>query len=93
VEQQTLRELFSNTERLTRELIEHLDKGFVPKVQQLKQLVRNGEPTADEVLDVTVRNQAATVLISDDFNQGLCAKMDEFLSAIDHALARHINQS
>jgi hypothetical protein len=92
LDQLTLRELFSNSEKLARELIEHLDKGFVPKVRHLHEMVQGDNPAAAEVLDVTVRNHAATVLAGDDFSQGLCAKMDEYLSAIEHALSRHIDQ-
>lgn len=92
-DQLTLRELFTNAERLARELFEHLEKGVLPKIQNLDQLTKCTEDQTDEsVPDVSVRRAAAELLGSDEFSQKLLEKMDEYLSAIDNAIERHINQ-
>ena len=93
VAQLTLRELFTNAERLAREIIEHLEQGFIPKIHNLDRLVRAQEEGADEVLDVTVRNTAAAALSSDEFSQKLLARMNEYLVAIDNAIERQVNHS
>jgi hypothetical protein len=53
--------------RLNRELIEHLDQGFVPKVHQLRRLTRPPRPGDEIPGDKAVHAQAASVLESDNF--------------------------
>ena len=88
----TLRELFTGSERFARELIDHLDHNFIPQVQHLDRLVRShANPIKrEEIQDITVRNQAATVINSDQFTQQLCQKIMEYLAAIDKAVNREI---
>ena len=90
VEELTLRELFNDSQRLTRELIEHLDQGFLPKVRELTRLVRPaaGDPEYEHVEDITVRNHAARVLESEAFTQQLYIKVEQYYRAIDANLAR-----
>jgi len=88
--QLTLRELFTHAERLARELIEHLDQGFLPKLQTMRELARPVDDlNAEQVPDVTVRNQAKQLLDSDEFTQPLLRKLDDYLQAIDVALHRN----
>ncbi|MCA9015065.1 MAG: hypothetical protein KDA77_07000 [Planctomycetaceae bacterium] len=88
--QLTLREMFSDTERLSSELIEHLELGFIPTNEQLIRLVREVPAGVEKrrVEDISVRNQVAELLKSDHFTQELFQKLDEYLKAID----RSINQ-
>lgn len=88
IEQLTLRELFTQTERLTRELIEHLEQGVLPKIQTLEQLVN--EKDFDQVNDMTIRNQAASVLQADEYSRVLSHKMDEHLQGIELALRKRL---
>jgi hypothetical protein len=91
LKQMTLREILIETERLTRELAEHLDQSFIPKCHELSRLVRpiNGEPPDVRALeDVTVRTQAARILETDTFTETIFEKLTEFSRAIDEAVGR-----
>tara|TARA_R110002095_G_scaffold149943_1_gene129564 strand:+ start:2465 stop:2743 length:279 start_codon:yes stop_codon:yes gene_type:complete len=81
----TLREMFSDTERLAAELVEHLELGFIPTNEQLIRLVRVVPDGIEQrqVEDISVRNQAAELLKCDNFTQDLFEKLDEYLKAID----------
>ena len=93
IEQLTLREMFTNAERLTSELTEHLERGFLPKIHGLGKLVRPpAELDPDEVVeDLTVRNHTAQVLDSEKFMAELFEKTERYLQAIDHAVGRILN--
>lgn len=84
LEQLTLREKLTEAERVTRELIEHLDRGFIPKAHELRRVVRPHYegPDGTPVQDVTVRNHAARVLESDQFTEKLYEKLDRYFAAI-----------
>jgi hypothetical protein len=91
LEQMTLREKLTEAERLTRELIDHLDQGFLPRCHDLSRLVRpiNGEPPALRALeDVTVRTQVAHILESETFTESLFQKLSTYCQAIDEAVGR-----
>lgn len=85
LDQMPLRELFVHIEHQARDLAEHLDLNFLPKLQALDDSV---QPKHEDhtVRDVTVRNRAAQVLESDKFTQQLLQKMHDCLNAIDVAL-------
>lgn len=55
--------------RLNRELIEHLEQGFIPKVHSLRRSTRPERPGAETVAmgDKTVHATAASVLEADHF--------------------------
>jgi hypothetical protein len=90
VDQLTLRELFKDAERLTRELTEHIDQGFIPKSQALTRLVSPspGDPEYDQIEDLTVRNQVVEVLKSEDFTNQLHEKLAKYYTAIERNVAR-----
>lgn len=90
IEQLTLREKFADAERLTRELLEHLEQGFSPKAYQAHQIVRptpSGLPAAN-VEDVTVRNQVVGLLESDQFADQLYSSLEKYFAAIDASVSR-----
>ncbi|WP_417390293.1 hypothetical protein [Gimesia sp.] len=91
--QLTLREMFSDSERLASELVEHLERGFIPMNEQMIRLVRELPDGVEKrrVEDITVRNQAEEILKSDQFTQELFEKLDQYLSAIDQSITRIID--
>jgi hypothetical protein len=93
-EQSTLRELFSTTERLIRELDEHLEQGFIPKAQQANDLVRptpSGLPAAN-LEDITVRNHVAGILESENFTDQLYTNLERYFAAIDSSVSRIVGE-
>jgi len=90
IEQQTLREKFTEAERLTRELTEHLEQGFCPKVHQAWHLVRptpSGLPAAN-LEDITVRNHVAGLIESDQFSDRLYGSLEKYFTSIDASVSR-----
>ena len=93
LDQLTLREKFTDAERVTRELLEHLEQGFRPRVQQAHQLVRptpSGMPAAN-VEDITVRNHVVGVLESDQFADQLYTSLEQYFGAIDTSVSRIVS--
>ena len=81
----TLRELFTNTEWLIRDLTEHLQQSFRPKSQALDELVRSYQvpEERDAIADTAVRTHAAALLGSDDYSRTLVEQLECYLQAID----------
>jgi len=84
VEELPLRDVFTEAERLARELLDHLENGFLPKVQGLRELVEVSDRGVgpDDVEDVTVRNHAAQLLERARFADDLYTRLDECLETI-----------
>jgi len=84
----TLREKLSESDKLARELIHHLESGFIPKVHGLRRTARHGNDPAeqDEITDATIRNQVETVLESHDFGRKVADQLRIHLDAIDREI-------
>lgn len=80
----TLREKLRNVEKLTRELSDHLEKGFIPKLHALRRLSRRGsDPDQREsVSDIAVRESVSTVLKSDAYARELSDNTRRYLRSI-----------
>ena len=80
----TLREKLRNVEKLTRELSDHLERGYVPKAHSLRRLARKGnEPENREAIsDVAIRESVSTVLKSDSYARDLCDQTKRYLQSI-----------
>ncbi len=89
----TLRELFVNSDRFARDLIEHLEQGFIPKTDTLINLVRptqDGTPAAN-VKDITIRNQVASLLESENFTEQLSSKLKKYFDIIENSTSKIID--
>jgi hypothetical protein len=88
----TLRQKLSEADKLSRELIHHLEHGFIPKAHLLRRTARQGtDPTATEqgeVTDLTIRSTVETVLNSDDFSRQVSGQLVEYLESIDRDVQR-----
>ena len=82
----TLREKLRDAARGVRELVEHLELGFVPKVHELRKLTRQHDPAAGAtpVADVTIRSYVSSVLESDRFTAGLNESLEKYLNSINN---------
>ena len=85
IDQLTLRDMFSETEWLIRELSEHLKQSFHPKARALSELVRSYRIPEERnaIADTAVRTHVAALIGSDDYSQTLIQKLDCYLTAIE----------
>ncbi len=82
IEDQSLRERMGHADQLLRELSEHLNQSFLPKLRAASDLVRSGSVERDDIADSTVRNAMSALIKSDNFTQTLIDKLDPYLSSI-----------
>jgi len=87
LDQLPLRELIVQTEHLTRELIEHLDQSFLPRLISLDEAATL-KPGHDTAPDTVVRTKTTELLDSDRFTQQKATRLQEYLNAIDVALRK-----
>lgn len=80
----TLREKLRDAARGARELVEHLELGFVPKVHELRKLSRQHDAASGvpPVADVTIRGYVSAVLESDQFTVRLNDSLENYLNSI-----------
>lgn len=94
LDQLTLRDKIREAARRAHDLIEHLEHAFVPKAHDLRKVSRPHDPRSEAppVEDVTIRHQAAKVLESDQYTEGLNADAEALFEAIavevDHLVTR-----
>ena len=79
----TLREKLSEADRLMRELIDHLDNGFIPKARNLSNALKEHGNSTDQLTDMSVRQRAAEVIDENRFSERLYDKIGALLVAID----------
>ncbi|MFN0053416.1 MAG: hypothetical protein ACKV0T_14630 [Planctomycetales bacterium] len=85
IEQLTLRELFTNTEWLMRELSEHLEQSYAPRARSAQESVRSFDRAEErsEIPDATIRAGMSLLLRSDEFSQQLFTRLGDHLTAIE----------
>ncbi len=90
IESMTLRDKCREANRVLRELIDHLDQGFLPKVQSLQKLSRPRDAKFDpaQVRDVTIRTSAAAILEAEQYT----SKLDEEAKLLLAAIAAEVEQ-
>ena len=95
----SLRDMCKEAERLTRELIDHLEKNMIPRTRELQSLVQPDSPFESggsggtAVKDVTVRNQTSALIESQEFSSQLYEKARLYLEAIDRDVSRMMGKS
>lgn len=83
IESMTLREKLSEADRLLREMLEHLENGFIPQARTLgRQLQDHGDDSA-ALSDLSVRQQAAELIDSNRYSENLHEKISRLLASID----------
>jgi hypothetical protein len=89
-----LREKLRDAAHSVRELVEHLELGFVPKVHELRRLSRQPDPASNlpPVADLTIRSHVSAVLESDRFTAGLNENLEKYLQSIQKNLSEEINR-
>lgn len=89
----TLRQKITEGEQLSKELLQHLEQGFLPKAQHVRRMTRpNPESGEEEVRDVTIRNAVSEVIASDDFTRRLTSQLCEYLEMIEADVTRIVHE-
>lgn len=89
LEQMTFREKIRDCMHKTRELIEHLEQGFTPRLLELHAKAKPPRPGHDdEIPDVTIRNLVAGVLESHQYAAQLEDQIEAYARSIDEELSR-----
>ncbi len=86
----TLHEKFNQLEHLSRDLIQHLEKGFLPKATKLSLLLKKKaqeDDNEEEVKDITVRNQVHVLLDSERYTDQLYRKISAYCESIDRSIS------
>jgi hypothetical protein len=85
IEGMTLQDKVKNSELLVREMIEHLELGFLPKLKNLQKISRvsNNLSQLEEIADLTIRNHVVQVLESEQFTESLFEKLSLLTSALE----------
>lgn len=86
-----LRDLCKDAEKLTQELIDHLERNLIPRTRELHNLVKPESPFATKekpVENVTIRNHAVVLAESQEFTEQLFMKASRYFAAIDEQLAK-----
>lgn len=89
IEGMTLQEKVKKSEVLVRELLEHLELGFLPKLKKLQKISRVGRSQSqlEEIADLTIRTHVSQMLESEQFTESLFEK----LSTLTNALEKDLN--
>lgn len=86
----TLREQLNAADRLTREVMDHLERAFIPQAHELRRVTRvtgEDDPSA-QLADVTLRSQVSTLLKSDDYTQKMTDNLRAYLASIGKEVNR-----
>ncbi|MBD3675483.1 MAG: hypothetical protein HUJ26_18375 [Planctomycetaceae bacterium] len=81
----TLQEKVKKSEVLVRELIEHLELGFLPKLKKLYKISRVGKSRSqlEEIADLTIRTHVSQMLESEQFTEDLFEKLSTLTTALE----------
>ena len=90
IEGLTLRDKCREANRVLRELADHLEQGFLPKVKSLRKLARSAQEGYDPSLvrDVTIRTHASALLEAEQYT----AKLDGESKQLFVAIATEVEQ-
>lgn len=88
----TLRKKLNEAERIIRELVHHVEHGYIPKAHLTRRTARKGNDPKEqsEITDKTIRSSVKKTLDSDQFTRQVCNQLNDYLTAIEGDLRRII---
>lgn len=90
LESLTLRDQLNGADRLTREIMDHLERAFVPQSHDLRRVTRvtgEDDPTG-QLEDVTLRNQIDNLLKSDAYTKEMTERLRAYLASISKEVGK-----
>jgi hypothetical protein len=91
IQRWTLRELINGSERVCREITEHLNTDFVPAVREVERLLKPHKHRKVEVSDKTVANAVAKLEKADTYGAELLTQLEEILNAVHSHAEREVS--
>lgn len=89
----TLRQKLIEGDQLAKELHQHLDQGFLPKIQHLRRLTRpRTDASEEEVRDISIRTAVDDVMASDQYTRQFSSRLQHFLNAIEKDIVRIVQE-
>ena len=82
IQRWTLRELLNESQRLCRELTDHLNTDYMPSVRELARLLRPHRHRKVEVTDKTIVNAMEKQQKAQAYTSELVTQLEEILKAI-----------
>ena len=87
----TLRELLNGSERICREITEHLNSDYLPRVKEVERLLRPHKHRKVELSDRTVANAVSHQEKAEGYAAELISQLEEILAAIHTYAEREIS--
>lgn len=86
----TLREQLNAAERLNREIMDHLERAFVPQAHELRRVTRisGEEDPGQQIGDIALRSQVDTLLKGDAYTLEMLEKLQKFLTSIGREVGK-----
>ena len=88
----TLRDQLNGADRLVREIMDHLERAFVPQAHELRRVTRiSGESDLGQLEDVTLRNQIDNLLKSDTYTKEMSERLQLYLASIGKEVGKIVS--
>lgn len=91
IQRWTLRELINGSERVCREITEHLNTDCTPAIRDLERLLKPHKHRKVEVSDKTVANAVLKLEKSEKYGTELMTQLEEILNAVHSHAEREIS--
>lgn len=91
IQRWTLRELINGSERLCREITEHLNTDYVPAVREVDRLLKPHKHRKVEVSDKTVTNAIMKLEKSEAYATDLVNQLEDILTAVHSHAEREVS--
>ena len=91
IQRWTLRELINGSERVCREINEHLNTDYVPAVREVERLLRPHKHRKVEVADKTIANAITHLEKAEVYATELINHLEEILSAVQAHAEREVS--
>ena len=87
----TLRELLNGSERVCRDITEHLNTDYVPGVREVSRLLRPHKHRQVEIADNTVVNAVRKLEKAETYATELMVQLEQILTAIHSHASREVS--
>ena len=91
IQRWTLRELINGSERVCREITEHLNTNYIPALREVARLLKPHKHRKVEVSDKTVVNAIMKLEKSESYATDLVNQLEEILTAVHSHAEREVS--